>query len=200
MRKTAKLDDNTFLRPDGSNLAAFLYFLGQKNQDSYRLIRDTIRQVAPFFDDFDLKPLNLSPSDIKLEWRHKDSDAYFDASYLSDGTLRFVALATLFLQPEKCLPSLVLLDEPELGLHPYAIELLAAMIRRASVDTQVIVSTQSSRLVDYFEPEDILVADLVDRGTQIRRLDSSQLDSWLKEYSLGELWEKNEFGGRPVPA
>jgi predicted ATPase len=198
MRKTAKTDDNEFLRADGSNLAAFLYFLGQKHSDSYSLIQRTVQRVAPFFDDFRLKPLRLKPDDIKLEWRHKRSDQYFDASSLSDGTLRFIALATLFLQPEEFRPSVIVVDEPELGLHPYAIEMLASLIRQASLYTQVIVSTQSSLLLDHFEPEDVLVANRVDGGTQITRLDSAQLAAWLEDYSLGQLWEKNELGGRPV--
>lgn len=199
IRKTAKVDDNRFLRPDGANLPAFLYFLREKHQISYSLIVKAVQRVAPFFDDFRLDPLQLKPDDIKLEWRHKRSDQYFDASSLSDGTLRFIALATLFLQPENYRPSVILVDEPELGLHPYAIEMLAALIRRASVTTQVIVSTQSSLLLDHFEPQDVLVANRVDGGTQLTRLESPRLVNWLEEYSLGQLWEKNELGGRPVP-
>jgi predicted ATPase len=193
------VDDNEYLRVDGSNLAAFLYYLREKHDESYSLIRRTVQRVAPFFDDFTLKPLRLKPDDIKLEWRHKRSDQSFDASSLSDGTLRFIALATLFLQPEEYRPSVILIDEPELGLHPYAIEMLASLIRQASVDTQVIVSTQSSLLLDHFEPEDVLVANRVDGGTQITRLKPEHLSTWLEDYSLGQLWEKNELGGRPVP-
>jgi predicted ATPase len=163
------------------------------------LIVRTVQLVAPFLDDFRLDPLRLKPDDIKLEWRHKDSDQYFNASSLSDGTLLFIALATLFLQPEECRPSLIIVDEPELGLHPYAIEMLAALIRQASIATQVILATQSSLLLDHFEPEDVLVADRVDGGTDITRLESSKLAKWLEDYSLGQLWEKNEFGGQPVP-
>jgi len=199
MRKTATVADNRLLRSDGSNLPAFLYLLGEKYRASYNLIVRTVQRVAPFFDDFRLDPLQLKPDDIKLEWRHKRSDQYFDASSLSDGTLRFIALATLFLQPEEFRPSVILVDEPELGLHPYALEVLAALIRQASVTNQVIVSTQSSLLLDHFRPEDILVADRVDGGTQLRRLEPRQLAKWLEDYSLGQLWEKNEFGGRPVP-
>lgn len=199
MRKTAKIHDNDFLRPDGSNLAAFLYYLQEKHLDSYSLIKRTVQRVAPFFEDFQLKPLRLQPDDIKLEWRHKNSDQYFDASSLSDGTLRFIIVATLFLQPQAYRPSVILVDEPELGLHPYAIEMLASLIRQASQETQVIVSTQSSLLLDHFDPEDVLVADRVDGGTKITRLDSRRLAKWLQEYSLGQLWEKNELGGRPVP-
>jgi predicted ATPase len=199
MRKTAKVDDNDYLRSDGSNLAAFLYLLHEKHEASYRLIQRTVQRVAPFFDDFRLKPRRLQLADINLEWRHKKSDQYFDASSLSDGTLRFIALATLFLQPEEFRPSVILVDEPELGLHPYAIEMLAALVRQASATTKVIVSTQSSLLLDHFEPEDVLVANRVDGGTQLTRLESGHLTKWLEDYSLGQLWEKNELGGRPVP-
>jgi predicted ATPase len=163
------------------------------------LIVRTVQQVAPFFDDFLLQPRGLESTDIRLEWRHKKSDQYFDASSLSDGRLRFIALATLFLQPEEFRPSIILVDEPELGLHPYAIEVLAALVRQASVSTQVIVSTQSSLLLDHFQPEDVLVADRVDGGTQLKRLEPEPLAKWLEDYSLGQLWEKNEIGGRPVP-
>lgn len=199
MRKTAKVNDNDFLRPDGSNLASFLYYLREKEETSYSLIRRTIQRVAPFFDDFRLQPLRLKPDDIRLEWRHKNSDQYFDASSLSDGTLRFIALVTLFLQGEAHLPSVVLVDEPELGLHPYAIEMIASLIRHASTSTQVIVSTQSSLLLDHFDPEDVLVANRVGSATEITRLEPTKLSDWLKDYSLGQLWEKNEFAGRPTP-
>ena len=197
MKKTADLSDNRHLRPDGSNLSAFLYLLSKEHPDSYGLITCTVRQVAPFFDGFQLEPQRLNPSKILLEWRHKGTDAYFDASSLSDGTLRFMALATLFLQPESFLPSVILVDEPELGMHPYAITLLASLMKQAAVETQVIVSTQSSLLLDHFEPEDVLVANRIDGGTQLTRLDLVELEPWLTECSLGQLWEKNELGGRP---
>lgn len=197
MKKTQDVEDNRFLRPDGSNLASFLYFLKQMHGDSYMLIRRSIQRVAPFFDDFALEPQQLNPKKIQLEWRHKHSDAYFDASSFSDGTLRFIALATLLFQPEQYRPSVILVDEPELGLHPSAITMLAALIKQAATQTQVIISTQSPLLLDNFTPEDVLVADLVDDGTQLRRLESAKLESWLEDYSLGQLWEKNELGGRP---
>jgi predicted ATPase len=199
MRKTANVDDNRLLRPDASNLPAFLYYLRERHAESYRLIERTVQRVAPFFAEFRLEPLRLNPSDIKLEWRHKSSDQYFDASSLSDGTLRFIALATLLLQPESDRPSLILVDEPELGLHPYALEILAALVRQASASTQVILATQSSLLLDHFEPQDVIVADLENGSTQLRRLDAERLASWLESYSLGQLWEKNELGGSPSP-
>ncbi len=200
MKRTADVNDNRFLRPDGSNLAAFLFYLREKHADSYDLIRRSVQRVTPFFDDFQLEPQRLNPEKIRLEWRHKGSDAYFDASSLSDGTLRFIALATLLLQPTSHRPSIVLVDEPELGLHPYAITLLASLIKQASVETQVIVSTQSPFLLDHFQPQDVLVAERVNGGTEIQRLDPAKFDVWLEDYSLGQLWEKNELGGRPRAA
>ncbi len=196
MKKTAKLHDNRFLRQDGSNLASFLYLLRERHETSYRMIRSTIGQVAPFFHDFALEPTALNPDTTQLEWRHKNSDAYFDASSLSDGTLRFMALTTLLLQPAELRPGIVLLDEPELGLHPYAIAMLAAMLRSASTETQIVVATQSPGLLDHFEPEDILVAERVAGETRLNRLEAEKLQVWLEDYSLGQLWEKNHFGGR----
>ena len=199
MRQTAKLDDNAYLRSDGSNLAAFLYLLKEKYSSSYDLIRGTVQRVAPFFDDFLLTPDPLNDSTIRLAWRHKESDQYFNASALSDGSLRFILLAVLFLQPSKFLPSVILVDEPELGLHPYAIGLLASLIRQASTKAQVVVSTQSPLLLDYFDPEDVLVAHREGGGTGLKRLASDSLQEWLTDFSLGQLWEKNEIGGRPTP-
>ena len=199
LRSTAKVHDNRFLRPDGSNLSAFLYSLREKEVESYQLIQSTVRRVAPFLEDFNLEPLRLNKETIKLEWRHKRSDHYFGASALSDGTLCFIFLATLFLQPKELRPSIILVDEPELGLHPAAITMLASLIKLAAMETQVIVSTQSSLLLDHFSPEDVLVADSVNGGTQLNRLDTPSLSAWLEDYSLGQLWEKNEFGGRPRP-
>ena len=199
MKKTADVNDNRHLRPDGTNLAPFLHFLREKHEDAYRLVVNTVRQAAPFFRDFALEPLRLNPDKIRLEWRHEGTDAYFDASSLSDGTLRFMVLATLFLQPTEYRPSVILVDEPELGMHPFAITLLASLMKSASTDSQVIVSTQSSLLLDHFEPEEVLVADRVDGATRLARLESSRLESWLEDYSLGQLWEKNELGGRPAP-
>ena len=196
MRKTADLNDNRYLRPDGSNLAAFLFFLREKHRDSYELIRRTVRLAAPFFDDFQLAPSALNEAKIRLEWRHRGTDAYFDASSLSDGSLRFIALAALLLQPAQLRPSVILMDEPELGLHPYAITLLAALVKQASVDGQIVLATQSSLLLDHFEPKDVLAANRVRGATELTRLDGEKLENRLESYSLGQLWEKNEIGGR----
>jgi len=194
LRRTARLNDNRRLRPDGSNLPAFLYLLRERHAGAYQAIRRAVRRVTPFFDDFVLEPLALSPDSIRLEWRHQGSDQHFDVASLSDGSLRFIALATLLLQPEELRPSIILVDEPELGLHPSAITMLGSLVRMAAEGAQVILSTQSSLLLDQFEPEDVIVAERHDMATTLRRLDPEPL---RKEYSLGQLWEKNELGGRP---
>lgn len=198
LKRTADLNDNRYLRPDGANLAAFLYLLRERNEIEYGVIRRTVQLAAPFFDDFALEPQKLNKNTIRLEWTHIGDGDRFDVSVLSDGTLRFIAIVTLLLQPVEDLPPVILLDEPEIGMHPTAITLLASIIRSVSVDTQVILATQSSRLLDYFDPEDVVVADRVRGATEISRLDAEQLEVWLERYSLGELWEKNELGGGPT--
>jgi predicted ATPase len=195
VKQTGDIGDNEALRPDASNLAAFLFLLRTKHPESYRRIVSTIRLVAPFFDDFRLRPSAFNEQKILLEWSERNSDAYFNAHALSDGTLRFICLATLLLQPD--LPSLILIDEPELGLHPYAIQVLAGLVRSASEKTQVILSTQSVSLVNQFAPEDLVVVDRSNGESLFRRLSVEDTKDWLDDYSLGELWEKNVFGGRP---
>ncbi len=199
MRKTAQIGDNRGLRGDGSNLAAFLYLIKKKHPVEYRRIRDVVRLVAPFFLDFVLEPEELNEETIRLAWKHTQTDAYFDTSSMSDGTLRFIALATLLLQPDRLRPVVILLDEPELGLHPLAISHLAAMVRMAPKKSQIVLATQSPILLDHFSPQDVLVTERVEGATTFTRLDDSELAEWMQEYSLGQLWEKNEIGGRPTP-
>jgi predicted ATPase len=195
VKATGDVQDNRFLRPQAENLAAFLYWLQEKKPDHFRNIVDTVRQVAPFFDSFVLAPSKLNESKIMLEWREKGSDAYFNAASFSDGTLRFICLATLLMQPQ--FPAIILLDEPELGLHPAAITLLAALISSAATRTQVIVSTQSVTLVNQFEPEHVWTVDREDGQSVFRHLSRSDMSAWLDDYGLGELWEKNVLGARP---
>jgi predicted ATPase len=189
------VEDNRFLRPQAENLAAFLYWLQEKKPGCFSNIQDAIRQIAPFFDGFRLAPSLLNESKIRLEWTEKGSDAYFNANALSDGTLRFICLATLLLQPDP--PPIILLDEPELGLHPAAINLLAALLQSAATRTQIIVATQSVTLVDQFTPEEVWTVDREDNQSVFRHLAKQDLGAWLDGYSLGELWQKNIFGGRP---
>jgi predicted ATPase len=196
MRRTCSVRDNEYLRPDAANLAAFLLVLHDEHPKVYEKIRDTIRLATPFLDDFKFRP-TVSNGDqvLQLEWTQKDSDYPFHASQLSDGTLRFIAIATALLQPNP--PATILVDEPELGLHPYALNLFAGLAKKAAKKTQVIVSTQSALLLDNFEAEDIIVVERKDGASTFERLSSQGLQEWLKDYSLGELWQKNVIGGRP---
>jgi len=190
------IDDNKYLRHDAGNLAAFLYQMQQNSRPYYRRIVETIQSVTPFFEDFILAP-STNPLLIFLNWKERGGDPamVFGPHQLSDGTLRLMALITLLLQPS--LPQLIVIDEPELGLHPYAISILAGLLKSISSKTQIIVSTQSVTLVDQLEPKHIIVVDREDNQSVFKRLDTEELDTWLEEYSLGELWEKNVLGGRP---
>ncbi len=195
VKQACEVHDNRVLQGDASNLPAFLYLLKHQHPAHYRNITDAVRMVAPFFEDFVLEPLALSPDKIRLEWREQGAEAVFGPAALSDGTLRFICLATLLLQPR--LPTTILLDEPELGLHPYAITLLAELLRGAATKTQVIASTQSTSLVNQFEPQDVVVVERDAGQSVFRRLDETAMQDWLEDYGLGDLWEKNLLGGRP---
>jgi len=197
IKKQGYINDNYYLRNDGGNLAAFLYQMQQNNELHYKRIVTVLKSVIPFFGGFVLAPNAINSDYIILNWREQDvdPDIIFGPSQLSDGTLRLMALITLLLQPQP--PELIIIDEPELGLHPYAISVLAALLKSASLKTQIIVSTQSVTLVDQLEPKHIVVVDRENDQSVFRRLNEQDLESWLEDYSLGELWEKNVFGGRP---
>ena len=171
-----------------------LHRLKTRDRRYYQRIVDTVRLVLPLFSDFELEP---DCGNLMLQWRERDTDEVFSASQASDGFLRIVALITLMLQPTKDLPDVLILDEPELGLHPSAISVIGELTAAAATKIQVIAATQSVALVDCFGPEDIVVVERPDRGSTFRRLDPATLDEWLAAYSLSELWEKNVFGGRP---
>ncbi|HET6883271.1 MAG TPA: AAA family ATPase [Pirellulales bacterium] len=197
MRRDQSLRDWERLRHDASNIAAFLLKLKEEEQGSYELIRDTVRLIAPFFDDFLLRPQTRGGNEqVRLEWQQKGSDFPFQPSQLSDGTIRFICLATALLQPAP--PATILIDEPELGLHPYAISMLASLIQSAAERTQVIISTQSPTLLDYFEADEIVVVSRQHGRSTFERLDTDALSSWLDEYSVGELWQKNVVQGGPT--
>lgn len=187
--------DNRWLKEDGANLAAFLFRLQREREHYYDRIVDTIRLILPFFATFDLYQETDS---ILLRWREIGSDRVFDASQASDGMLRAMALVALLQQPVEDMPDVLILDEPELGLHPYAIEVVARLIHSASTHVQVAVATQSTSLIDRFEPDDIVVANRSGQETSLRRLSNAELTEWLESYTLSELWEKNVVGGRPA--
>jgi predicted ATPase len=197
IRQHCYLGDDRWLMPDAANLAAVLFRLKSENKRIYRGIVRNIAQIAPFFVDFHLEPSGPSRKDVILNWRHRESDLIFGPHQLSDGTLRAICLISLLQQPTEDLPYLIVVDEPELGLHPQALELVASLFQAVSDHVQVLISTQSSTFVDAFGPQDIVVVERTGEATTFERPDPAILDSWLEEYSLGEVWEKNVIGGSP---
>ncbi len=197
VKRLGVLHDNEYLRTDASNLAAFLYRLAEEAPNEFQQIRKTIRLAIPFFDDFVLKPQTLPSEEqqIRLLWKQKENDYALWPSQLSDGSIRFICLVTALLQPEP--PSTIIIDEPELGLHPYAITLLGGLLRSASARMQVIVSTQSVPLLNEFSIDDLIVVEREEDVSVFKRLDEDEFSNWLEDYSVGELWEKNILGGRP---
>ncbi len=200
IRNNASIADGAYLRSDGGNIAAFLYNMREDPAFTkyYERILRNIRMVLPQFYDFALGP---DPNGyLSLNWKQTGREEIFGPHQFSDGALRFVALTTLLLQPAATAPMTIILDEPEIGLHPYAISILAKEIRLASKTSQIIVSTQSPLLLNEFSCEDIITAeyDSVNQCSVLRRHKESELREWLAEYTLGELWEKNVLGGLPL--
>ena len=160
----------------------------------YRRIIKHIQLVLPMFEDFELEP---EYGYLVLKWREKDTDEIFDASQASDGFLHIVALTSLLLQPPKDMPDILIIDTPEFGLHPLAIDIVGGLIAAAALKIQIIVAIQSSVMIDSFEVNNIVVVERRDRMSTFRRLDPLELDEWLEDYALSTLWEKNVLGGRP---
>ena len=204
VKQVHQANDTLRLKPDAATLAAYLRKLKTTPfwEPSYQRIVETIRLAAPFFGDFVIReeePDGVAATAVELEWTERGRpDTPWKAHVLSDGTLRFICLATLLLQPPALMPDIILIDEPELGLHPYAINLLAQMLKRAAETKQVIVSTQSVELLNAMSPEDVVVAGRENGATTLKRLDPADLTDWLEDYSLGELWKRNVLGGRPT--
>jgi predicted ATPase len=197
LRTSSDLNDNSLLKENGGNLPSFLFYLKQKHETNFRRIEKAVSSIAPFFEGFKLEPQRLNEQKISLEWTERNHpDKYFNASHLSDGTLRFIALAALLLQPAP--PKTILIDEPELGLHPVAINKLAGMLQSA-VDkgSQLIISTQSVNLINNFAPENVITVDRAGDESLFKRQDSEKLQQWLDEYSIGDLWSKSIINGQP---
>lgn len=219
VRMPCSISDNRYFHFDASNLAAFLYSLKEGDyaaqvietvsddnmvqrrlvsnpaaKDSYEQIVEAVKVIAPYFDDFILTPPKEGKDDrIKLQWKQKGAGINMQAYHLSDGTLRFICLATALLQPDP--PELLLIDEPELGLHPEALTVLAELIDLSKAHTQIIASTQSPAFADLFQPEDIITVRRQEGATIFERLEANSLSVWLKNFSIGQLWRKNVIKG-----
>ena len=187
--------DNNSLRTHGGNLAAVLLRLEREDIRRFEFICRQIQQVLPVFDRFDLEERY---GKLALRWKAKDHERTFGAHLTSDGSLRFFALVTLLNLPPEMLPDVLLLDEPELGLHPAAITLIGEMIKMLAEERQVIVATQSPLLVDAFGLDEFFVLEAPDGRTRVHRLEPDRYRAWLEDdFTPGDLWLKNLLGGRP---
>ncbi len=197
VRNAQAVRDNLRLKSDAGNLAPFLRLLRERHADRYRQIVETIRLAAAFFGDFVYRK---DPGErMELGWfEADDADTVRGPRQLSDGTLRFICLAALLLQPTHLQPETVLIDEPELGLHPFALGLLAEMLRQAGEARQVVVATQSADLVSESAPEGVVIVNRKNGESIFERLDADRLHDWLENYALGDLWKMNVLGGRPA--
>ena len=198
LRQACPVETANYLQSYGNNLPSFLLFLRENYEDAYNRIVDYVRDVVPQFQDFYLEPTN---GIISLRWMDNSATDYrFNAYQFSDGSIRFIALATLLLQPAQTMPNVIILDEPELGLHPYAITQLVEMIKDASIHAQVIIATQSKDLVDHFDIDNISVVEMnkETQATSVTHLNDEEYHLWLQNYTVSELWDKNIIGGRPV--
>lgn len=197
VKQEHNISNNKVLMFDAANLAAFLYRLKVNYKKNYDEIVQTIQLIAPYFFDFVLEPQEQNEEQIVLKWRQKGCEDIFNASQLSDGTLRFICLAALLLQPHILQPATIIIDEPELGLHPFAITIFAEMVKQLSDEKQIIISTQSVELLNEFDVKDVIVVDRGENGSEFKRLNEEELEVWLEEdYALGDLWKKNILGGR----
>jgi predicted ATPase len=203
LRRNARQEDTRFLRSDGSNLAAFLRVLAQSAGNgqgaAWARIMGLVRQIAPFIKQ--LQPTLVDEgypetSPVRLNWID-ERDQLFGPQHLSDGTLRAIALIAALAQPVERLPAFVSIDEPELGLHPAALAVLASLVRSVSARCQVLLATQSPALLDLFEPSEVMVAERAGGESQLKRLDVAGLREWLEDSTLSQLYDKNLLGGRP---
>lgn len=198
IRQSSAVDSAHYLQSEGNNLPSFLLYLKKNYTESYDRIVSYVREVVPQFKDFYLEPDN---GYVSLKWMDTSVNDYvLSADQFSDGSIRFIALATLLLQSEETMSQVIIIDEPELGLHPYAIDQLTEMIKDASLHAQIIVATQSPALIDGFSANDVTIIERDEDAqcTTVRKLNEADYTEWLNEYSLSELWDKNVIGGRPV--
>ena len=198
LRTHARPDDDQFLRSNGSNLAAYLRRLAQSDEEddrkAWRRINQIVRRIAPAIKE--LAPTVVNASAVRLDWID-DQDERFGTHQLSDGTLRTIALVTALAQPTRTLPRFMSIDEPELGLHPAAIALLAELARSISRHTQVLFATQSTEFLNHFQPDEVVVVDRVGGASTLTRPEPDVLAQWLEDYSLAEVFDKGVIGGRP---
>jgi predicted ATPase len=190
----AEIENGWYLEEDGRNLAAVLFELRERQTEIYQKIVAIVQQIIPFFDDF---VLENQYGRTYLKWRERNSTVTFVATQASDGMLRAMALVTLLCLPPDRLPAVMLLDEPELGLHPSSVKTICDLVQGVAEHCQVFIATQDADMLDQFEIEDTIVVDRNGRESEFRQLSQTELAAWIDEYSLSDMWHQNIIGGRP---
>ena len=176
----------------GEALVACLYSLRETDRDRFEIVEDWLHAAFPDFERLEFPP--VAAGMLALAWKDRQFTQPIYTHQLSEGTLRFLWLTALL--SSRHLPAVTLIDEPEVSLHPQLLMLLVEMMREASKRTQIIVATQSESLVRFLNPEEILVADLEEGATKFTWGDDLDIDHWLKDFSLNELWTMGVLGGR----
>ncbi len=178
---------------DGEDLVSCLYTIKETDPDRYEMIEETLRVGFPGFERLNFPP--VAAGTLAMTWKEKTSKHPFFMHQLSEGTLRFLWLVTLLYSPG--LTAITIIDEPEVSLHPELLSLLADLLREASQRTQLIVATHADRLVRFLEPAEVLAINVNEAGaTELQWADELDLDKWLQEYSLDEIWRMGRIGGR----
>jgi predicted ATPase len=183
---------------DGSNLAPYLYELKENHYGDYVRIIKRLRIIAPFFNDFYLVPNEDTPGTISLKWLESGQDIPLSPNSLSDGMLRFACVLAIFRYPKERRPDIILIDEPDLSLHPKALELLYHIINVVSEYRQIVISTQSEGMINKFKADDIIIADRTGGKTAFHRIDADELEEWLENKTITELWANSIIGGQPT--
>ncbi len=179
--------------PDGGDLVPYLYYLREGDRDRYEVIIDSLRTAFPDFEELNFPP--VAAGLLAMTWKDKKFSKPIYMNELSEGTLRFLWLVSLLQSPN--LSTVTMIDEPEVSLHPELLSLLADLMREAAKRTQLIVATHSDRFIRFLSPDEVVVMDVDDDGcASATWADSLDLDQWLAEYSLDEVWRMGRMGGR----
>jgi len=178
---------------DGEDLVPLLYYLRETNMDRFEVIEDTLRSAFPGFESLNFPP--VAAGILAMTWKDKNFSKPMFMNQLSEGMLRFLWLTALLQSPG--LPIITMLDEPEVSLHPELLSLMADLFREASQKTQLIIATHSDRLVRFLKPEEVVVMDIGEDGlAKASWADTLDLEQWLADYSLDEVWRMGRMGGR----
>ena len=195
VRQPVLIRPATRLLSDGTNLSSVFFTIQQEHPDDWDDILGILKTAYPDFVKLTV-PAGGGDGKVHLRWFERPNEKQgLSANLLSDGTLKLLCLVAILKSPNP--PPLICIDEPELGLHPDWIELVAELMQDAATRTQVIVATHSPQIVAKLDPDQVIVTEKVEAETHLTQLKTRDLEKWLKDFSLAELWLSGEIGGRP---